>query len=281
MPGAPSPATAPTGLRPGGPGAEPAVARPGSERGTAAVPKPGGAPSGGGPSGGPPSGGAPPGGPALPGKPSTAAGGRAPSPATAPSGAPPRLPGRTGVPARPGAQQTAIIPPRRPPWYRSLLANPRYLVLAVAGVLILGGGAAFGVVQLTNDDGGGTARQPEGGGGGGTSGGGDQDQQRLQRSAVNPADVTVAVLNGTTVPGLAAQLADRVETFGFQIGTIANSSNQQRAESVVMFASGHEREAAAVGRRLGIAQREPVDPESQGLAGDATVVVIAGADKTQ
>ena len=152
----------------------------------------------------------------------------------------------------------------------------------VAGVLILGGGAAFGVVQLTSDDGGGgTARQPEGSGGGGSSGGGDRDQQNPPRAAVDPSGVTVAVLNGTTVPGLAAQLADRVETFGFQIGTIANSSNQQRAESVVMFAAGHEREAAAVGRRLGIAQREPVDPESQGLAGDATVVVIAGADLAQ
>jgi hypothetical protein len=32
---------------------------------------------------------------------------------------------------------------------------------------------------------------------------------------------------------------------------------------------------------LGIAQREPVDPASQGLAGDATVVVVAGSDKTQ
>ncbi len=36
-----------------------------------------------------------------------------------------------------------------------------------------------------------------------------------------------------------------------------------------------------MGRRLKISQREPIDAESQGLAGDATVVVVAGADKTQ
>ena len=34
-------------------------------------------------------------------------------------------------------------------------------------------------------------------------------------------------------------------------------------------------------RRLGITQRQPIDPASQGLAGDATVVVIAGADLSQ
>ena len=46
----------------------------------------------------------------------------------------------------------------------------------------------------------------------------------------------------------------------------------------MLFAPGNEREAAAVGRRLRIPQREPIDPASQGLAGDATVVVVAGAD---
>ena len=47
------------------------------------------------------------------------------------------------------------------------------------------------------------------------------------------------------------------------------------------YAPGAEREAADVGKRLKISQREPIDAESQGLAGDATVVVVAGADKTQ
>ena len=47
-----------------------------------------------------------------------------------------------------------------------------------------------------------------------------------------------------------------------------------------MYAPGHQREAAAVARKLGIAQREPIDPTSQALAGDATVVVIVGTDKT-
>jgi LytR cell envelope-related transcriptional attenuator len=152
-------------------------------------------------------------------------------------------------------------------------------------VLIIGGGAAFGIAQLIDgDDGGGSAeRAPEAGGGGGAGNDGAGDRGSRPRAAVNPANVTVAVLNGTTVPGLAASIGDRVEQFGFQLGTVANGpdQSQQRAESVVMYAPGAKPAAAEVGRRLRIPQREPVDPETQGLAGDATVVVIAGRDRTQ
>jgi hypothetical protein len=158
-----------------------------------------------------------------------------------------------------------------------VLASPRYLVLVIAGLLIVGGGALFGLSQLANDEGA-TRSQSAGGGGAAQEedGGG-----REGRRPVVPAQVTVAVLNGTTVPGLAAQLGDRIETSGFDLGTVTNSTDQQRAESVVLFAPGHQREAAAVARRLGIGQRERVDAESQGLAGDASVVVIAGIDQTQ
>jgi hypothetical protein len=98
-----------------------------------------------------------------------------------------------------------------------------------------------------------------------------------------PGNVTVAVLNGTTVPGLAKQVGDEVESHGFRLGTVANTADQeqQRAESVVLFAPGHVREARAVNKRLGIGQREQIDAASQELAGDATVVVIAGADLSQ
>jgi LytR cell envelope-related transcriptional attenuator len=155
-------------------------------------------------------------------------------------------------------------------------------VLAIAGLLIVGGAAAFGVDQLVSDDeagGGGSVQgEPRVSGGGGKGSG--QARERRRGAAVNPANVTVAVLNGTTVPGLAATLADQVEEAGFQEGTIANFlPNQQLAESVVQYTPGHEREAAAVGRRLDIAQREAANPSSQELAGDATVIVLVGADK--
>jgi hypothetical protein len=181
-------------------------------------------------------------------------------------------------------QQTAIIPPPREPWYRRLLASPRYLVLVVAGVLILGGAAAFGIDQLSND---GDSATPAAGksvsNAQASDGGGGSEEPKEKRPAVVPAKVTVAVLNGTTVPGLAKQVGDQVESHGFRLGTVANATeqSQQRAESVVLFSPGHRNEARAVGRRLQISQFQPVDAGSQELAGDATVVVIAGANLAQ
>jgi hypothetical protein len=173
-----------------------------------------------------------------------------------------------------------ILPPPREPWYRRLAGSPRYLTLAIAGVLIVGGGAAFGIVQLVGDDEG-AAGAPQARQGGGTAQ--DVDREGRRRAPVNPANVTVAVLNGTTVPGLAAQVGDRVSQLGFELGTVADSpdQDQQRAESVVMFTPGAARQAAAVSRRLEIPQREQIDAASQEVAGNATVVVIAGQDKTQ
>jgi hypothetical protein len=151
-------------------------------------------------------------------------------------------------------------------------------------VLILGGAAAFGINEATKDDSGGTtAGTGAAPADNGDQGGGGGDQAQKQAPAVDPGSVTVAVLNGTTVPGLAKQVGDRVAAQGFRLGTVANTADQeqQRAESVVLFSPGHRNEARAVSRRLSISQRQPVDPASQELAGDATVVIIAGADLAQ
>ena len=187
------------------------------------------------------------------------------------------------LPPRPMPQQTAIIPPPRRPWYRRMFASPRYAVLAVAGLLIFGGGGVFAIDQLSSDDSTTPSNgRPAGGGDGGSDEANNNGAGKKKRPIV-PANVTVAVLNGTTVPNLAKQVGDRVESHGFTLGTVANSADQeqQRAESVVLYAPGHQREAQAVNKRLGIGQREPIDPASQELAGDATVVVIAGADLAQ
>jgi hypothetical protein len=181
-------------------------------------------------------------------------------------------------------QNTAIMSPPRQPWYRRLVASPRYAVLAVAGLLIVGGAGVFGADQLLSDDSGTPSNErPSGGGGGGSDQASNGDEDGEKRRPVVPGNVTVAVLNGTTVPNLAKQVGDQVESHGFVLGTVANSADQeqQRAESVVLYAPGHQREARAVNKRLGIGQREPIDPASQELAGDATVVVIAGADLAQ
>jgi hypothetical protein len=199
----------------------------------------------------------------------TPAGNRAPS---VPAGDA-RFASRPGVTSRHSPQETAILPPR--PKSRGGL-TARYLAVALVGLLVLGGAATYGVLQLTGDDDGGNQSQGTPSGDDGNNGAG---QSKPKQGAVKPANVTVAVLNGTTVPGLAATLSDEVNAAGFKVGTITNFSDQQLAESVVQYAPGHQAEAKAVSRRLGIAQREPLGPSSQALAGDATVIVIAGADK--
>jgi hypothetical protein len=186
------------------------------------------------------------------------------------------------LPPRPMPQQTAIIPPRRVPWYRRVGGSPRYLVLLIAGILIVGGAAAAGITQLSKSD---SPTAPSGNNGTPADSGNDGGNGTAEKKkpAVVPGNVTVAVLNGTTVPNLALQVSREVEAKGFRVDTVANSADQsqQRAESVVLYAPGHRAEAIAVSRRLGITQRQPIDPGSQGVAGDATVVVIVGADRAQ
>jgi hypothetical protein len=121
---------------------------------------------------------------------------------------------------------------------------------------------------------------------GGDDGGDDRSgaprassKPKRQRVTVRPGDVTVAVLNGTTVPGLAAALREEIAAAGFRKGIVDVFSDQQLAESVVQYAPGHQAEAKAVGRTVSISRREPVTATSRALAGDATVIVIAGADK--
>jgi len=214
-----------------------------------------------------------------PGVPATPAGARPAQPAAGGRGgtAPP-LPPRS-APSRPPAprpSQTAILPPRAEepgrPWYRR---SPRYLLLAVAGVLVIGGGTAFALSQLAQEE----APTPQAGSSERFSRDGSAKKESTKAQAVNPSSVTVSVLNGTTVAGLAAKVGDRVENLGFQLGNVTNNSDQSRNESVVLYAPGHQREAAAVARKLGISQREPIDAASQALAGDAGVVIIAGSDQ--
>jgi hypothetical protein len=165
----------------------------------------------------------------------------------------------------------------RPPWYRRIhWPEPRYIALIVAGVLIVGGGAAVGVMQLLEEDEP-PAQQP-------AAANGDQGEEAGEQrrpARIDPSQVTVSVLNGTTVTGLATQIADRLEQAGFQRGNVTNFTEQARNESVVLYAPGNQREARAVANRLKINQIERIDAGTQVLAGNASVVVVVGADQTQ
>jgi LytR cell envelope-related transcriptional attenuator len=161
--------------------------------------------------------------------------------------------------------------PGRTPWYSRIATH--HAAAALVGLLVLGGATAYGVTRLTGDDGGDSSGNAQA-----SNHDGPAKKPRHNGAAVKPGSVTVAVLNGTTVPGLAATLRDQLAAAGFRRGTIDVFSDQQLAQSVVQYAPGQQAAAEAVGRRLGISQRAPITADSRALAGDATVIVIAGAD---
>lgn len=136
-----------------------------------------------------------------------------------------------------GAPERTRHPPA-PPVERRI--GGRQAALALVVVLALGAT----IRACTGDDRATTVREPP--------------KQPKRPAAVEPADVTVAVLNGTTVPGLAAALRDQLATAGFKRGRIDVYYDQQVAQSVVQHTPGHQAEAKAVGRELGISRRATV-----------------------
>lgn len=182
------------------------------------------------------------------------------------------------LPATPFSQ--AAEPRKRKPLRERIrnvhIPGARYIAMGAAALLVAGG-AAFAVVQLTGDDG--TTTE--------TSANRDRTQTRdknggdNQRRAVNidPSQVTVAVLNGTTVQGLAAQVADEASAGGFTPGTTGNAARVDQSESEVLYRPGQARAARAVANRLGIDKTGPVDSVNQEIAGSFDVVVLVGADR--
>ncbi|MDX6669401.1 MAG: hypothetical protein QOK04_2781, partial [Solirubrobacteraceae bacterium] len=94
---------------------------------------------------------------------------------------------------------------------------------------------------------------------------------------------TVAVLNGTTIPGLAAQVSDQLQKGGFKRGSVTNASDQQRPGTQVAYAPGYKRAADDVTGLLKLrSTAQPMDAGTQAIAGpDAAIVVTVGTDRTQ
>ena len=150
----------------------------------------------------------------------------------------------------------------------------RQIAMVAAGLLVAGG-AAFGVIQLTGDDDNPTAsttaeRERNRG----------KDERRKNAPVnIDPSEVTVAVLNGTTIVGLAAQVAEDATAGGFVPGTTGNAARVDQTESEVLYRAGQARAARAVANRLGINKTGPVDSVNQEIAGSFDVVVLVGTDR--
>jgi hypothetical protein len=98
------------------------------------------------------------------------------------------------------------------------------------------------------------------------------------------AKTTVAVLNGTTVPGLARSVADKLEARKYKIGTVTNAPDQQRSATQVASQPGNTRMARDVARLIDVGSDAvvPIDEVTSATAGpDALVVVTVGSDQSR
>ncbi|MEA2348434.1 MAG: hypothetical protein QOG62_2221 [Thermoleophilaceae bacterium] len=184
-------------------------------------------------------------------------------------------------PVRPPARQPAgpqrMREPQSQPWYQAI--QPRFLVLIVAGIVIVGGALIVGISSLGGSspkdvpfgivtEGTGAAKPDK-----------SATSTSTEAAPLDPAQITVAVLNGTSVPGLAASIGDTVKAAGFKLGNIDNAPTQAANESAVLYAAGNEPAAQAVAKELDIAQVGQIDAGTQTQAGNAQVVVVVGPDQ--
>jgi hypothetical protein len=156
-------------------------------------------------------------------------------------------------------ERAALQP--HPRWRRFVdrATQPRVLVAIGAVALLLGIGAIFASQQfLSNDEG---PRGPHIG-------------------AINPADVRVAVLNGTSLDGLAGKVASDITASGYKVVATTNT-DPGFTKTEVLYSDGQKPAAQKVARDLGVQKGDvkPLDKNLRDLAAGADVVVIAGEDR--
>jgi LytR cell envelope-related transcriptional attenuator len=137
-------------------------------------------------------------------------------------------------------------------------ARPSSLVALFVVIVLIIGGVAY-LVLSGSDEG---------------SGGGNAKQAAAK---IKPGEIEVTVLNGTAVPGLAAEYGDKVEGKGFELGAVTNSSSSF-TDSVVMFTRGHKPEASKVAKQLQIRKLQLMSGEIESVSAGANVAVIVGED---
>ncbi|MGZ6697273.1 MAG: LytR C-terminal domain-containing protein, partial [Solirubrobacteraceae bacterium] len=166
----------------------------------------------------------------------------------------------------------------------------RTIAAIVAGVVVL---AAAGGLAAAKILGGGsdnspsapnTVAQPGGGSSSGSSGSSKGGSSSKATPPVNRRALTVAVLNGTTVTGLARSASDKVVAKGYKQGTVASdTTNQQRQTTQVLYDGSQRAAALDVAKILGVLSSSvaKMDANAKLAAAGAQVIVFVGADKAQ
>jgi hypothetical protein len=80
--------------------------------------------------------------------------------------------------------------------------------------------------------------------------------------------VTVAVLNGTSISGLAARISGQLAGFGYRQGPTTNAADQTHTTTVVHYLPGHRADAVAVAHslKLRMSAVAPVDSGTRAIA---------------
>jgi len=137
--------------------------------------------------------------------------------------------------------------------------SPLALVAAFLAIVVVAGGIAYAV---TGGFGGDDGKNGKGG---------------KQSKGLHPAEIEVAVLNGTATEGLAGEYGDMVESRGFQLGNVTNTESAQEL-SAVMFKPNSGRAAQKVAKSLDIPRVQPMTEEVAQLGEGAPVAVVVGED---
>ena len=278
----------------GKPGEAP-VGQPGATPAGAPAATPAGAPASPSatPAGAPGSPGATPPGATPPGQPGT------PAPAT-PAGQPrPGIPAAAGAAAgRPAAPlraptPSAALPPRTPAGARTRTGDDDgrsrgrlaaiigaglavVAALAVAGILIFGGGGGDKPNAKPN-----TVNPPSSTD---AASSGSSAAKKAAAPKINRASITVSVLNGTTVTGLARQASDKVSAKGYRPGVVTNdTTDQQRPVTQIFYEPAGKAAALDVAKILAVkaVNVKPMDANARVAADRAQVAVFVGNDKAQ
>lgn len=178
--------------------------------------------------------------------------------------------GRPGGPSGPGAGRPAgtvggagrTKSPMRPAPQRSRTGR------MIAAILVAALGVAAvvaAVLVLTNKSGSATPRKSSA-----ASVGSSSTSRRTARStAVVPSTVTVSVLNGTDLSGLAMRVANKLQGEGYRKGAVTNAANQTETTSTVAYLSpAYRPDALAVATALKLAPSavQGVDPSTKSIA---------------
>src|SRR3984885_452477 len=142
------------------------------------------------------------------------------------------------APARPGGPR----PPARPVPKRSRAGR---VILALVVALIAAGVVVAAVVVLSNRS---KSHKPAKSS---VVSGATNHRTNSRSVLVKPSDVTVSVLNGTDLNGLAKQVSDKLGAEGFVKGAVTNATNQTQTTSIVAYAAPANRaDALAVAQYL-------------------------------